>query len=437
MTAPMHLLPGQETRRAGDLLYVSTIFPVDGDGRAVQSASNSPHMGDSDVYTQSQVVLGELERRVEADGSSMDRVLRVEVQLAAAADFGEFKLAWINAFDDAPPARTTIVVGDDQVVPGALVTVNAVALNGGSSAQRETIHTDEAPDPMPYEHVPQAVRGGHWVYPSALPACDYESGIPMGVGKNLPAFPYYANDATDQAEYVFANLQKVMQAAGTEVANIIKAHLYEPDLGTFPDVDAVWARYMPRPPTRASMAARDLLVERAVFVANLLGVMPDESMNIVETRKGISWHPVLVRKVNFTPGIAVGDDWLFLAGQVPVPDFLTGVVGTGPSALRNYFSDIEMQTETTMRLIQSQIDANGFELRDVVDAHIFLVHAQRDYRGFARAWDRLMAEGGIENPPPITLIPSRQRNGNTGIMFLGPDEHLRPDIEIDFILHRS
>ena len=255
MTAPMHLLPGQETRRAGDLLYVSTIFPVDGDGRAVQSASNSPHMGDSDVYTQSQVVLGELARRVAADGSSMDRVLRVEVQLAAAADFGEFKLAWINAFGEAPPARTTIVVGDDQVVPGTLVTVNAVALNGGSAAQRETIHTDEAPDPMPYEHVPQAIKGGHWVYPSALPACDYENGIPMGVGKNLPAFPYYANDATDQAEYVFANVAKVMQSAGTDVANIIKAHLYEPDLGTFPDVDAVWARYMPRPPTRASMAA--------------------------------------------------------------------------------------------------------------------------------------------------------------------------------------
>ena len=435
MTAPMHLLPGQETRRAGDLLYVSTIFPVDGDGRAVQSASNSPHMGDSDVYTQSQVVLGELARRVAADGSSMDRVLRVEVQLAAAADFGEFKLAWINAFGEAPPARTTIVVGDDQVVPGTLVTVNAVALNGGSAQQRETIHTDEAPDPMPYEHVPQAIKGGHWVYPSALPACDYENGIP--VGKRLPAFPYYANDATDQAEYVFANLQKVMQSAGTDVANVIKAHLYEPDLGTFPDVDAVWARYMPRPPTRASMAAIDLLVERAVFVANLVGVMPDESMEIVETRKGISWHPVDVRKVNFTPGIAVGDDWLFLAGQVPVPDFLTGVVGTGPSALRNYFSNIEMQTETTMRLIQGQIDANGFELRDVVDAHIFLVHAQRDYRGFERAWNRIMAEGGVENPPPITLIPSRQRSGEPGIMFLGPDEVLRPDIEIDFILHRS
>ena len=437
MTAPMHLLPGQETRRAGDLLYVSTIFPVDGGGRAVQSASHSPHMGDSEVYTQSSAILGELARRVEADGSSMDRVLRAEVQLAAVEDFGEFKLAWIDAFGDAPPARTTIVVGDDQVVPGARVTLNAVALNGGSSAQRETIHTDEAPDPMPYEHAPQAIKGGHWVYPSALPACDYETGIPLGVGKNLPAFPYYANDATDQAEYVFANLQKVMQAAGTEVANIIKAHLYEPSLLTFPDVDAVWARYMPRPPTRASMAARDLLVERAVFVANLVGVMPDESMEIVETRKGIHWHPVLVRKVNFTPGIAVGDDWLFLAGQVPVPDFLTGVVDTGPSKLRHYFSDIELQTEATMRLIQDQIDANGFELRDVVDAHIFLVHAQRDYRGFERAWNRIMAEAGIDDPPPITLIPSRQRNGNTGIMFLGPDEHLRPDIEIDFILNRS
>ena len=44
---------------------------------------------------------------------------------------------------------------------------------------------------------------------------------------------------------------------------------------------------------------------------------------------------------------------------------------------------------------------------------------------------------GVDNPPPITLISSRQRSGNAGIMFRGPDEVLRPDIEIDSILHRS
>lgn len=437
MTELMHLLPGPKVAVTGDLVYVATIYPVKESGFPVRSDAPTSFVGDSDMYVQSRCVLQELGRRLEEAGSSLSRVLRVEVQLQAAADFYEFKRAWIEAFGDDPPARTTIVTGDDWIAPGVGLGLNAVALSGDSSLQREVIHTDEAPNPMPWEHAPQAIKAGPWVFPSALPACDFETGIP--VGKRLPAFPYYANDATAQAEYVFSNLQKVMHAAGTDVGNTVKAHLYEPSLLTFPDVDAVWAEYMQRPPTRASMAVRDLLVPRAVFVANLTVLAPpaDDSMEIVETRKGISWHPVDVRKVNFTPGIAVGSDWLFLAGQVPVPDFATGVVDTGPRALLNYFSDIEWQTEATMRLLNSQIEANGFDIKHVVDAHVFLVHAQRDYRGFARAWERILSDAGVENPPPITLIPSRQRNGETGIMFLGPDPVIRPDIEIDLVLHRG
>ncbi len=436
MTEPIHLLPGPKAAAYGDLIYVATIFPLNDFGLPVRSNSPTTYVGESDAFMQSRAALEELDRRLKALGSYLSRVLRVEVQLQSAGDFYDFKRAWMEAFGDDPPARTTIVTGDDCIAPGVRVTLNAVALSGDSTLQREVIHTDEAPDPMPWEHVPQAIKAGPWVFPSALPACDFSTGIP--VGKRLPAFPYYANDATAQAEYLFGNLQKVMHAVGTDVANTVKAHLYEPSLLTFPDVDAVWARYMPRPPTRASMAVRDLLVPRAVFVTNLTVLAPpeDDSMEIVETRKGISWHPVDVRKVNFTPGISVGADWLFLAGQVPVPDFDTGVVDTGPRQLLNYFSNIERQTEATMRLLDSQIRANGFELRDVVDAHVFLVHAQRDFNGFARAWERILHEEGVENPPPMTLIPSRQRNGDTGIMFLGPDPVIRPDIEIDLVLHR-
>lgn len=46
-------------------------------------------------------------------------------------------------------------------------------------------------------------------------------------------------------------------------------------------------------------------------------------------------------------------------------------------------------------------------------------------------------EDAVANSPSITLIPSRRRNGNTGIMFLSPDELIRPAMEIDVILRRS
>ena len=83
-----------------------------------------------------------------------------------------------------------------------------------------------------------------------------------------------------------------------------------------------------------------------------------------------------------------------------------------------------------MKLIMAQIDGNGFSLSDVADARIYLVHAQRDYRGFERAWRKLFAEHGVDTSPSMSMMPSKQRNGGTGVMFLGPD------IEIDLIVGR-
>ena len=422
-------LPAQPTNTAGDLLFVSTIFPIEDDGTPIQSQSLSPFVGESLVAAQTRAVLSEMQSTLEGVGSALGQVLKVEVQLATAEDFYEFNLVWAEVFGDSPPARTTVLIGDDWILPGCRVAAAATAIAAGSSLVRETIHTDEAPDPMPYEHIPQATKAGPWVFPSALTACDFETGIP--VGKRLPRFPYYANDATEQAHYVLDNVDKVCKAAGTSISNAVKSQLYEPDLNTFPDVDAVWAEKMPLPPTRSSMACVDLLVPRAVFQANLIVIDPDDDHQITETREGISWHPVDLKKVNFTPGLLVGDDWLFTAGQVAVPDYTTGDAITSPPGMPHYTSSIEIQTEATMDLLMPQIEGNGFTLGDVVDARIYLIYAQRDYRGFERAWRRYFAKHGIDNLPSMNLIASRQRNGKTGIMF-GESE-----IEIDLITRRS
>ena len=49
---------------------------------------------------------------------------------------------------------------------------------------------------------------------------------------------------------------------------------------------------------------------------------------------------------------------------------------------------------------------------------------------FDRAWRKLFAEHGVDELPSMSMMPSKQRNGGTGVMFLGPD------IEIDLIVGR-
>ena len=61
-------------------------------------------------------------------GASLDSPLRVEVHLADPSDFYEFKVVWKEFFPDSPPARKTIAVGDEHIIPGCRLNLHAVAL---------------------------------------------------------------------------------------------------------------------------------------------------------------------------------------------------------------------------------------------------------------------------------------------------------------------
>lgn len=415
------ILPAQSFRRADDFIFVSSIYPLDNAGNVVHAQSSSPHIGEAEIAAQTRSVLETLKGVLLEAGTSLERTLKAEVYLVDPADFYEFKLVWKQYFPTDPPARTTAVVGDEHVIPGCRLNLHAIALAGDSRYERQTIRVEDVPDPMEAEHVPQAIKAGPFVFPSALPATDFKTGIAVG---KKPGFPYYGSEAEMQAHYIFHNLDKVLRAAGSGLDQAVKSQLYEVNLSTFHDVDGVWGNYMPVPPTRSSVAMRGLLVPGATFVPNLIFLVPDGKLQKAETRAGIRWHPVDVRKVNFSPGILAGD-WLFTAGQVAIPDFTKPEVVGAPAKLPYYFSDIEIQTEFTMQMLGEQLEANGYTLADIVDARIYLVNPRRDYRGFERAWRRIFAPVG--RFPSMSLIPISSEDGSSGMMFPGPL------IEIDLI----
>jgi enamine deaminase RidA (YjgF/YER057c/UK114 family) len=422
-TVSLGFLPAPAHRRAGDFIFVSSLYPVDDSGQVVGSDSISPYIGESDMAAQSRRVLEQLDQVLAGAGSSLPLVLKAEVYLADAADFPEFKLVWKEFFPDSPPARTTVVVGDEHILPGCRLNLHAVALADDASVGREAIIADGIPNPMDAEHASHAVKAAPFVFPSAFPATDFETGVP--VGRNLPNFPNYGSDAEMQTHYILENLSKVCEAAGTSIDQAVKSQFYETNLLNFHDVDGVWAQYMGLAPPRSSMACRGFVVPGALFAPNLIYLIPDAEHEKKETQAGIRWHPEVVRAVHFSPGITAGD-WLFTAGQVPMPDFGVheSIVRT-PGGLPNYWSDIEVQTDFTMVLLREQLEANGLGLSDIVDARVYLIDPRREYRGFARAWDRLFES--VDRKPSMSIIPTTQENGATGIMFEGPI------IEIDLI----
>jgi 2-iminobutanoate/2-iminopropanoate deaminase len=78
---------------------------------------------------------------------------------------------------------------------------------------------------------------------------------------------------TAQTEQVFENLQVVLEAAGSSLAQVIKVNIYLTDIGDFDAMNQVFRRYFPQnPPARttvgvAALARADLLIEVEMVAA--------------------------------------------------------------------------------------------------------------------------------------------------------------------------
>jgi len=404
--------PAPKAVRAGDYLYTSSIYPIDDAGHAVTVDERLGLAGPSVMEAQARRCLEQLKAVLRESGSSLERVLKADVHLADAADFLEFKRVWKEYFPANPPARTTVEVGDTLPFPGARLNLDVVALAGDSRLQRQVLADPEGSDPMPTDWAPHAVRAGPFVFCSALPASDFKTGLAVG----KPAgFPNYGSDAEMQADYIFSRMNRVLATAGTSLEQAIESQLYEPDLLNFHDVDGIWARYMPVPPPRSSMGVKGLLLPGALCAPNLTILVPEKDLRKEESHKGLRWHPVKVRKVNFSPTMKVGD-WRFFAGQVPSNDFKSA--HTAPRGLQTYISDIEEQTRFTMQILTEQLEANETDWAHCHHVRIYLTEPKRDYRAFARVWRDYFPDPA--KAPALAYVPS------TGIMFHGPVIEIDP-----------
>jgi reactive intermediate/imine deaminase len=104
--------------RAGELLFVSGIVPIDGEGRLV---------GGDDVVAQARQVLANLGAVLSAAGATFADVVKVTVYLTDVADRVRINPVRQEVFGAARPASTLVEVSA-LAVPGAKLEIEAVAL---------------------------------------------------------------------------------------------------------------------------------------------------------------------------------------------------------------------------------------------------------------------------------------------------------------------
>lgn len=116
------------------------------------------------------------------------------------------------------------------------------------------VQTDAAPAAIgPYS---QAVWAGDTLYCSGQ--------IPL-----VPGTPRLveSGDFSEHARQVFRNLQAVLEAAGLQLADVVKLQIYLPDLGQFAAVNAVMEEFFQPPyPARAAVGVARLPKDAQVEV---------------------------------------------------------------------------------------------------------------------------------------------------------------------------
>ncbi|MEO6013695.1 MAG: RidA family protein [Devosia sp.] len=100
--------------RAGDYIFVSGQVPTDQAGRIT----------DPTIEGQTQLVLEKMAALLELAGASMSQIVKVNVFLADARDFGAFNVVYAKAFSELPPARTT---SEGQLMIPIKVEIDAIA----------------------------------------------------------------------------------------------------------------------------------------------------------------------------------------------------------------------------------------------------------------------------------------------------------------------
>jgi 2-iminobutanoate/2-iminopropanoate deaminase len=104
--------------RAGDLLFISGVVPVDGDGNLVRA---------DDVVEQTRQVFANLAAVLAAAGATFADVVKVNVYLTDIADRPRINPVRQEIFGEVRPASTLVEVSA-LAVPGAKIEIEAVAL---------------------------------------------------------------------------------------------------------------------------------------------------------------------------------------------------------------------------------------------------------------------------------------------------------------------
>jgi enamine deaminase RidA (YjgF/YER057c/UK114 family) len=189
----------------------------------------------SEIRQQTEFLIQEkLKPALAAAGSSLDRSLKAQVYLARMEDLPDFMDVWQQHYHNIPCALT-VVPTRSFATRGGIIEINLLALTDMAIRQKQVIEAD-IPGMATYG---PCIKAGEFLLPSGLMAIGRDGHV---VGKAIsPGFAGLSHAGCAQAAAVYDYAEALCRAAGTSLANMLRAQYFVPEVTAFPGIAMAWA----------------------------------------------------------------------------------------------------------------------------------------------------------------------------------------------------
>jgi len=178
---------------------------------------------------------------LKAAGSSLADIVKCQVYLRDPADFAPFNEVWREFFPKKPPATSVMPMATPGLaIEEGRIEINAIALRSGGKTRARTVDAKVMPAWAGYS---QAVRAGDLLFISGLLAID-RNGL-IDAARVDPAQPLFGSSVQAQMDHMLGNAQKLCEAAGTSLANVVRIQQFHTDLKDFYPAYQVWEQHLP------------------------------------------------------------------------------------------------------------------------------------------------------------------------------------------------
>jgi enamine deaminase RidA (YjgF/YER057c/UK114 family) len=190
----------------------------------------------SEIRKQTEFLISEkLKPALEAAGSSLEQSVKAQVYLARVEDFPDFIDVWNRHYQNIPCAVTVVPTKSFATV-GGIIEINLVALTNTARRQKQVV-TADIPGMAAYG---PCLRVGEFLLPSGLMAVGRDGHV---VGKSMsPGFDGLSHAGYVQAAAVYDYAEALCRAAGTAMANTLRAQYFVSDVGAFPGIATAWSQ---------------------------------------------------------------------------------------------------------------------------------------------------------------------------------------------------